>query len=345
MADCGVTESMTALYQNQIEFIRYLQRLMQEGDFSSTYKFAFLHALADICIETPCPNHASLKISLDDIVDKFLMLYWRHARPFGISDNDNTLRQNTGSQSKIITDIQNLQRDGFVNIARAKYSDQWQRIHKNTLRTLKEGPLWRLQILSKTADCYLYPHIKGRNYIELNPGIADCFREFHDLVTQFARQGWLEKVTKIQQNQSIIGAAGELSEFLFGKSRNSLQPALPVLKDIQKNRCFYCNKPLGNSAEVDHFIPYSKYHNDLGHNFVLAHRACNQNKRDYLAAPQHRDNWIEQNLVIHEHTIHNELSPYFSCDAKRSAHVTTWAYDIAVTNNNKFWMANKDIFV
>ena len=47
---------MEALYKHQIDFISYMQRLLQEGDFSSTYKFGFLHALADICIEKDIPN-------------------------------------------------------------------------------------------------------------------------------------------------------------------------------------------------------------------------------------------------------------------------------------------------
>lgn len=56
---------MDALYKHQIDFISYIQRLLQEGDFSSTYKFAFLHTLADIRIEKRIPNHGQLTISFD----------------------------------------------------------------------------------------------------------------------------------------------------------------------------------------------------------------------------------------------------------------------------------------
>ena len=37
--------------QQQLGFIAYIQRMLVEGDFSDTYKFALLHALADISIE------------------------------------------------------------------------------------------------------------------------------------------------------------------------------------------------------------------------------------------------------------------------------------------------------
>lgn len=339
---------MEALYKHQIDFISYMQRLLQEGDFSSTYKFAFLHALADICIEKDVLRGGRLVIKFDEIVEKLILLYWQHAKPFFIEGDQHKggiLLQNAGKQAKIIADIIELQDNGVSNLTQAKSSPFWHHIYTNTMRTLKDGPLWRLQILSKQEDCYLFPHIKNRDYIELNPGIADCFRQFHDLVVRFARQGWIEKVSKIQENQLVIGRAGELSDFLFGTSRNSLKLASDLLKDIQHGNCFYCRKPLKGNAEVDHFIPFTKYNNDLGHNFVLVHRACNNNKRDYLAAPQHRDNWQEQNLVLNENNITNELSAYFVCDSKRSAHVANWAYDIAEKNGSKFWLATKDVFV
>lgn len=339
---------MESLYKHQIDFISYMQRLLQEGDFSSTYKFAFLHALADICIEKDIQGNGRLKIRFDELIEKLILLYWQHAKPFHTDIElleGGVLLQNSGKQAKIIADIIELQENGALNISQAKSSKFWPEIHRNTMRTLKEGPLWRLQILSKQEDCYLYPHDKSLDYIELNPGIADCFRQFHDLVVQFARQGWIEKVSKIPKNQMVIGRAGDLSDFLFGTTRNSLKSASELLKEIQRGNCFYCGKSLKGDSEVDHFIPFTKYNNDLGHNFVLAHRTCNNNKRDYLAAPQHRDNWNEQNLILNEATITQELSPYFVCDSARAAQVANWAYEIAEKNGSRFWLAKNSVFV
>lgn len=340
---------MEVLYKNQIDFIAYLQRLLQEGDFAATYKFAFLHAIADICIEKRIPKNSKLQISFDEIVEKLITIYWQHAKPFSADNNvvleKGVLKQNTGNQAKIISDIILLLEDGASNITQAKLSRYWKQTYQNTMRTFKEGPLWRLQILSKSEHCFLFPHVKDRNYIELNPGIADCFQQFHDLVVQFARQGWIDKISKIRQNQAIIGKAGELSDFLFNSSRNSLKPASSVLQDIQKNLCFYCKKSLNDNSEVDHFIPFSKYNNDLAHNFVLAHKTCNNNKRSYLAAPEHRDSWIEQNLDVHKGLITQELGSYFNCDPTRTLRIAEWAYDVATTNGSKFWLANRDVFV
>ena len=62
--------------QQQLDFIAYIQRMLNEGDFSATYKFALLHAIADVCIEHPLQQPDSeLVITLDELVDKFILLY------------------------------------------------------------------------------------------------------------------------------------------------------------------------------------------------------------------------------------------------------------------------------
>jgi hypothetical protein len=58
-----------------------------------------------------------------------------------------------------------------------------------------------------------------------------------------------------------------------------------VLVDLQAGRCFYCGDRLGDTRiEVDHFIPWSRYAADLGHNLVLADFKCNNRKRDRIPA-------------------------------------------------------------
>lgn len=65
---------------------------------------------------------------------------------------------------------------------------------------------------------------------------------------------------------------------------------------MQERQCFYCHKDLRGSMDVDHFVPLSRYPTNLGHNFVLAHPACNNSKSDYLAAERHLQSWFQRNL-------------------------------------------------
>ena len=335
--------------QQQLDFIAYIQRMLNEGDFSATYKFALLHAIADVCIEHPLQQPDSeLVITLDELVDKFILLYWHHAMPFAAGSNGDAalLKQNTGRQSKVISVLYECQQNDIRNIRQLKNSPYWKQIYRATLTTLKEGPLWRLQVLAKQPECFLYPHSDNGKFIKLNAGIAYSFRRFYDLVVYMAKNAWLQKIQSIKDNQQLLGAQSQLHEFLFGVDRNALNRARPVLIEIQRGLCFYCKKPLKDThnADVDHFIPFARYSNDLGHNFVAAHSSCNNSKRDYLAAQQHRDNWQQQNLVKFEKILSTELAAYFYCDAAKSLAVSDWAYSVAQANGAKLWL-NKNEFV
>lgn len=328
----------------QLDFIAYIQRMLVEGDFAATYKYALLHALADICIEKPLlddPN-SELEISFTEIIEKFIALYWQHALPFSSVNDKNKqgelIKQNAGKQAKIITELSECHQHNIANINQLKRSERWQPLFKDTMKTLKEGPLWRLQILAKTEQCFLYPHDKTKQVITLNKGIAYCFRRFYDLVVHLARHGWMQKIQSISDNQKLLGAQTQLDSFLFGVNRQALAKAKPILVEVQKGNCFYCQKPLNSKTEVDHFIPFSKYANDLGHNFVAAHSVCNNSKRDHLAGLEHRDRWYEQNIIQHPQLIDTELSLYFNCDTQRSEAVTSWAYQIAIKNRAQLWL-------
>lgn len=343
---------MMSAMQQQLDFIAYIQRMLVEGDFSATYKFALLHAIADVCVEqtslsTPSPfiEQGKLAISLPTLADKLLTLYWHHAMPFSAEHTGESalLKQNTGAQSKVISVLFECQQNNIRTMRQLKQSPHYKAAFSAAMSTLKTGPLWRLQILARQEECFLYPHElfgvgKEPKSIVLNAGIAQCFRRFYDLVVYLARNAWLQKIQSIKHNQVLIGRQSQLQEFLFGVDRNALTKAKPVLIDLQANQCFYCRKPMKSDVEVDHFIPFSRYANDLGHNFVAAHRTCNNNKRDFLAAPLHRTRWQEQNLETHNQTISNELCDYFHCDAGTSLAVSNWAYQVAESSNAKLWL-------
>jgi len=75
------TTSTPPTHREQVEFLTKLQRLLAEGGFTASYKFALLLALGDIAIETGDDSGAPMHVALVDIADKFVRLYWRQAAP------------------------------------------------------------------------------------------------------------------------------------------------------------------------------------------------------------------------------------------------------------------------
>ena len=63
------------------------------------------------------------------------------------------------------------------------------------------------------------------------------------------------------------------------------------LTELQAGACFYCGLRLGGRADVDHFIPWSRYADDGLDNLVAAHPACNNSKRDFLVSAEHVEHW------------------------------------------------------
>jgi hypothetical protein len=141
--------------------------------------------------------------------------------------------------------------------------------------------------------------IAVRGIVELNElkrGVMFCFRRFHELITDLVRAAWVRYVRRF--NGQALGASSDLDQFLFGAERAPLDKYLPILREVQAARCLYCEREVvQGSAHIDHFIPWSRYPVDLGHNFVLAHGACNTSKAEHLAASVHLRRRIERNRL------------------------------------------------
>jgi hypothetical protein len=163
------------------------------------------------------------------------------------------------------------------------------------------------------------------------------------LIQDLVRGAWLRFVRKLPANQKLVGEETDLAAFMFGSERVSLQQFVPVLRELQEDRCFYCARRLGQAKVcVDHFVPWAMYSVDLGHNFVLADEPCNGAKSDTLAALVHLERWWRR---TNDHGA--ELARSFDAlgiahDREASQRVATWAYDQASNARARVWVRGKD---
>ena len=202
-------------------------------------------------------------------------------------------------------------------------------------------PLWRLQLVGADRLDFLYEEKLVDEGIVLRPGIAQCFREQFPVVQALVQMAWLTFVQRLPANQELLGSTVDLVDFLFGSERTALTAIVSGLRDVQHGRCFYCQAGLHDRVAVDHFIPWSRYPRDLGHNFVLAHDSCNLDKRDMLAAPVHLARWSERNLNDEEtlRNVFDEARFMYDLDATQS--VVEWQYENAERAGALVWLAKK----
>ncbi len=318
----------------QLVFLDHIQRLFEEGEFVATYKYALLHAITELAIEFGTDSGDTLDLFHSQIADKFLEVYWRQVVPYRANDEGGVLIQNKGRQAAVIVLLQDIRgRHGTLPMARA--SQEWRVAVRETVRLLKEMPLWRLQILRRQESRFLY--IPGAGpFIRLLPGVMFNLRRFHGLLQQLIRAAWTNHIRSNPKNAALLGDRDDLEEVLFGTDRASLALVKPILKDLQGDTCFYCQRRLGEMGEVDHFIAWSRYPRDLGHNFVLAHRRCNGDKRDLLAATEHLERWRNRN-VVQGATLKRELEGQFVCDEPTTLRVAQWSYEHGFAASSQSW--------
>ena len=331
--------------EEQLKFIANIQRILDEGSFVATYKFALLIALADYAVEMGDDSGEPVQLTTKEIAESFIDYYWRQAVPFAHGNGSNplqVLRQGTGKQPVVLSRIIQVHDmfNGSLSAAR-KNAKVWCTLKNRVAVTITEMPLWKLQIMGRTVVPFLYEQHGSGNVINLLPGVVFNFRMFYDLIRSLVQIAWIRHIRML--NQNMLGEA-DLAEFLFGAERSALPCLRSILKDVQSGDCFYCQGKLRDGGDLDHFIPWSRYPLDLGHNFVLAHSACNRSKRDFLAAPCHLEKWQKRNY-LHGTSLGKEFDAHgIVHNQETTEKIAIWAYSQAEVVNANLWSRKDDVF-
>ncbi len=329
--------------REQLDFIQKLRRLLDEGSFVATYKYALLHAIADLCVTRGDDSGAPLALSTRELADQFVRLYWRQAAPFPAGDTEQPLRQNTGRQAAVLNAVREARAEYDDHLGKVEQGERWQGLLSRVERTVRVMPLWKLQTVGSERMEFLYENREGENppAIVLKPGVGYCFRQFYSLVIEMVEGAWTQHVRRT--NSERLGPEAELRHFLFGTSRGDLTRYREILEDVQEGRCFYCGGPLKNTGAVDHFIPWRRYPLDLGHNFVLAHSVCNSSKGDRLAAVPHLRRWRERNVSALYELPRRFGEAGLVHDLVASTKITRWAYEQVARQSGQVWVRGKEM--
>lgn len=327
----------------QLEFLDYIQRVLDEGGFVATYKFALLMALADLSVEKGDESGDPLELHVDWIAQKFIQYYARQTVPYPAAGGERILHQSTKAQARIVNLVAETQAAYLIGGKSSqlhRLSDS-RALVRQVVRTVKEQPLWRLQVINGPDRGFLYPEDRHKDAVTLNPGVAYCFRRFHGLVVRMAQEGWTRQIREIGKNRDILGPSVDLTVFLFGTPRTPLAEYRPILMNIQGRDCFYCGNRR-RETEVDHFIPWSWYSLDLGHNLVLACKLCNADKKDHLAAFRHLERWVRRNSEHGATMAAAFRERQLPSDLTATLTVATWAYRRAETvGGDNTWVLGK----
>lgn len=321
----------------QLGFLSKLQRLFSEGDFTATYKYALLIALADIAVERGSDDNSELRITHRELAVKFIELYWQQVVPYRTGDSQGGLiANNKGTQAAVVSAIFKFrQLHPGVTTHSAKAKDGYASLVRAVAATVSAQPVNYLQNLGGITDPFIYQRDTGA--VTLKLGVTYSLRRFQPLVQQLARSHWIGHIKGNKLNHSILGSNDDLEQFLFHTPRKALQLIGEGLKRISNCRCFYCADKV-QEADVDHFVPRALYPRDLAHNFVLAHPACNRSKSDTLAAMPHLERWLEYITKNDDDLQEIGLTAGRTVNLESTRAIAKWGYGNALLGQAQAWL-------
>ena len=157
-----------------IAFAERVLILLDQGAFTSTYKYAVLLGLIDLCMErvtnTGVPPDT---LTTRQLAEKIIELYWAHTTPYPRLATPNVLRQNTRGQAEILSSIQKFRNriahDPFAPIHRASTAppERFKKLIQNVEWKLIEMPLPRLQTIGLAEDRFVYEISWDQNISEI----------------------------------------------------------------------------------------------------------------------------------------------------------------------------------
>lgn len=297
-----------------IGFAEKVLELLDEGRYTATYKYALLLALMDVCLEQTQRSGAPPdSLTTRQLADKIVELYWPHTVPFVGVAPATVLKQNTMGQAEIVSAIMRFRArhasDPSVPRweARLRAPDAYERLVRLVEWKLIEMPLPRLQMMGQSCRPFIYEigwsqHVERRevalyqrgapssfdNRVMLRAAVGEYFLQLNGLLRPLIQRRWAAMVAQLNRLEESL-----LEMFLFGTDRTPTAKVRAGLWEIQGRRCFYCDARITEPvrAQVDHFVPWSRYPDDTLDNFVVADNSCNGFKSSSLAAADHLARW------------------------------------------------------
>jgi len=265
------------------QFLTTVQRILQYGLTTNSYKFALLRALAAFGKKPGIEN----TIPFSWLAEQFLAYYW----PFVTLH----IRQATDQARDPV--IMRFIRDVLPPMASSMHGAR-EKFRKNNPQEYQEildrccrpGGCFdevvpRLHtIRRRQVDAPLYDFDMQKRELHLRPRARQFLQEYREVVELLSIGGWVrfteQYTTQPRLYEKISGIKPE---------RHALRYQA-LLHSYRGGICFYCETGSNSQLHVEHVIPWSFIFEDRIWNLVLACQACNSSKSDQTP----EDHYIER---------------------------------------------------
>ena len=337
--------------------------ILDQGAFSATYKYALFIALIELCLEKTSKTAAPPDtLTTREVASKTIALYWPHAAPFdagvGVLRQGGVRRDHQAEILRLITEFRVRHDDaggGLLHRARLRHPDGFEKLHREVEWKLIEMPIPRLQRLGRSEERFLYEYHWDQavrrsevaryqrglsstfdNRLLLHPGVGANLVRLNGVLRPLIQREWARMVAAMNDLPQP-----RLEEFLFGATRIALEDIRSPLRELQEDRCFYCDGRVTARCDVDHFIPWARHPDNSVDNLVVAHPVCNNQKRDFLASAEHVERWRERSLRSGEALADLAREYEWARDTERTFGVARAVY-LKLPDDARLWVRSSD---
>jgi 5-methylcytosine-specific restriction endonuclease McrA len=238
---------------------------------SASYKPALLRSVV-VCVQRG--KVAECKISLLDLAEQFLCMYWAQSVVFRFRHSPRA-----SAPPEIVQQIRRTSQQTGVRDLGLLPEVHRSSLRRRIARVLTINVLETFHVSKPASMPVLYVWERGEQAIRLSPEASAFVRAEAHALTVIANYYWARFLTRLNASPRIIDKL-ERDRPL----RSQLKAVGVLMRKRGESNCFYCGISLGaeNPLQVDHFIPWAFVFEDKEWNLVASCPACNAAKSDSL---------------------------------------------------------------
>lgn len=258
----------------------------------TSYKFCFIKSL----LENIFNADIDCLVSFDNVFEKFAETYWFLVIKHKLKQGDNGIKNNDKKTSVEKIFDQYLRNNPILS-ACIPFENIEQNLRARIVNDVKkECKKYVIGAIYAVTDGLLYSFDKSSEILQINPDALKFFKKYKSVLLKLNNYEWIKFLEKANKEEDAYSLAKKLDHSTKRTNLNIYRNIL--FEEYHKHTCFYCNRILNSTIEVDHFIPWSFLHDDKLWNFVLSCKMCNSSKSDRLTEDSYVEKLIKQNNYI-----------------------------------------------
>jgi 5-methylcytosine-specific restriction endonuclease McrA len=333
---------MQVKYIRVVDYMIFLEKwlhIIRNCSFDNTYKAAWSKAITEIAIEYDFENQRTdvIEISLTTIAQKVIRYYWEQTLFFDLKQS-----ANPNKPPKIVSVVKDLIASYQARTCSLKpikwfkanveliCNEEYGKAIKDIVKALKADVSYRFLRSEGKEIEGIYEYEQKADSLYIAADNLKQLKEHSLIVFDAINYRWTQMLENFNHSPRISKKVKIIDEEnIRRKPLSKFSTYLDV--ENPEHVCFLCGVKIeGETAAIDHVIPWSYLYSDDLWNLVFAHQSCNSSKSNVIPSEDTIQRLEDRNMRLHKLFIEREA---------KDKHVSELEMAIESNNVKKFWIA------